>query len=147
MLYILHPSAQSVWQSQTLDIHSPTTIVFLPIVAMNRQPKAVGLSSSMSPTIAVGLRQKDDSSTAVGHSPAASSGSRVNYRLFMRALSPQMSSSKLMRLKSSQLSTESSQLSRKSRLLFTGNGELLAKRSMTDQRAPETCLRRREEMN
>ena len=147
MLYILHQSAQSVWQSQTLDIHSPTTIVFLPIVAMNRQPKAVGLSSSISPTIAAGLRQKDDSATAVGHSPAASSGSRANYRLFMRALSPQMSSSKLVCLKSSQLSTESSQLSRKSRLLFAGNGELLAKRSMTNQRAPETCLRRREETN
>ena len=104
---------------------------------MNRQPKSVGLSSSMSPTIAAGLREKDDSATAVGHSPAVSSGSRVNFPLFIRALSPQMSSSKLVCLKSSQLSTESSQLSRKSRLLFAGSGELLAKRSVTKS----TCAR------
>lgn len=99
----------------------------------------------MPPTIAAGLREKDNSATAVGHSTAVSSGSRVNYRLFMSVLSPQMSSSKLVCLKSSQLSTESSQLSRKSRLLFAGNGELLAKRSVTNQRAPQPFLLRRVE--
>lgn len=99
----------------------------------------------MSPTIAAGLREKDDSATAVGHSTAVSSGSRVNFPLFIRALSPQMSSSKLVCLKSSQLSTESSQLSRKSRLLFAGSGELLAKRSVTNQRAPQPFPLRRVE--
>ena len=118
MLHFLHQSAQSVWQSQTLDIHSPTTIVFLPIVAMNRQPKSVGLSSSMSPTIAMGLRQKDDSSTAVGHSPAASSGSRANFPLFMKALCRKKSLSEQACLKSARLSTKSSQLSRESGELF-----------------------------
>ena len=92
----------------------------------------------MSPTIAAGLREKDDSATAVGHSTAVLSGSRVNLPLFIRALFPQMSSSKLVCLKSSQLS-------RKSRLLFAGSGELLAKRSVTNQRAPQPFPLRRVE--